>query len=81
MGNPARQSRQGRCRLTTPNPNPQPRSVAYGPWYLSRILLVIGTVLFVLAAFAAGGHPLAGIGMWPWGFGAFAAWVLSGAVP
>lgn len=68
--------------MTTPNPNPNPQPrPAYGPWYLSRILLVIGTVLFVLAAFAAGGHPAAGIGMWPWGFGAFAAWVLSGAVP
>ena len=68
--------------MTTPNPNPNPqRRPAYGPWYLSRILLVIGTVLFVLAAFAAGGHPLAGIRDLPWAFGAFAAWVLSGAVP
>lgn len=65
--------------MTTPNPQ-QPRPV-YGPWYLSRILLVAGAVLFVLAAFAAGGHPLASIGMWPWAFGAFAAWVLSWAVP
>jgi hypothetical protein len=68
--------------VTTPAPpqQPQPRP-AYGPWYLSRVLLVIGAVLFVLAAFAAGGHPLAGVADWSWGFGAFAAWVLSGAVP
>jgi hypothetical protein len=67
--------------MTTPAPQPQPRPVVAGPLYLSRILLAIGAVLFVLAAFAAGGHPLAGITEWPWGFGAFAAWVLSGAVP
>jgi hypothetical protein len=66
--------------VTAPNPQPQPRPV-YGPWYLSRVLLVIGTVLFVLAAFAAGGDTLGGIAAWCWGFGAFAAWVLSGAVP
>ena len=68
--------------MTTPAPPPQavPRP-ACGPWYLSRILLAVGTILFVLAAFAAGGHPLAGISEWPWAFGAFAAWVLSGAVP
>lgn len=66
--------------MTTPAPPPQPRP-ASGPWYLSRILLVVGTVLFVLAAFAAGGHPLGGITDLPWAFGAFASWVLSGAVP
>jgi hypothetical protein len=69
--------------VTTPAPppqQPQPRPVG-GPWYLSRVLLVIGTILFVLAAFAAGGHPLAGVADWCWAFGAFAAWVLSGAVP
>jgi hypothetical protein len=64
--------------VTAPNPQP-PRP--YGPWYLSRILLVAGTILFVLAAFAAGGHPLAGVPDWCWAFGGFAAWVLSGAVP
>lgn len=67
--------------MTAPNPQPAPRPAAYGPWYLSRILLVTGTVLFVLAAFAAGGHPLAGVTDLPWAFGGFAAWVLSGAVP
>lgn len=66
--------------MTAPNPQPAPRP-AYGPWYLSRVLLVTGTVLFVLAAFAAGGHPLAGVTDLPWAFGGFAAWVLSGAVP
>lgn len=67
--------------MTAPNPNPQPYTRAYGPWYASRILLVVGTILFILAAFAAGGHPLAGITGWSWAFGGFAAWVLSGAVP
>lgn len=59
---------------------PQPRPV-YGPVYLSRVLLVIAAVLFVLAAFAAGGDSLADIPAWSWGFGGFAAWVLSGTVP
>jgi hypothetical protein len=64
---------------TTPAPGPYPYQRGY--WGFARILLVIGAILFVLAAFAAGGHPLAGVGEWPWAFGAFAAWVLSGAVP
>jgi hypothetical protein len=67
--------------MTTPAPPPQQPRPVYGPWNLSRILLVVGTVLFVIAAFAAGGHPLGDVGEWPWAFGAFAAWVLSGAVP
>jgi hypothetical protein len=67
--------------VTTPAPPQQQPRPVYGPWYLSRVLLVIGTVLFVIAAFAAGGHPLASVPAWPWAFGAFAAWVLSGAVP
>ena len=64
---------------TTPAPGPYPYQRGY--WSLSRCLLLIGAILFTLAAFAAGGHPLAGITDWPWAFGAFAAWTLSGAVP
>lgn len=64
--------------MTTPA---QPQPVVVTPYSLSRILLVIGTVLFVLAAFAAGGDTLGGIPAWTWGFAGFAAWVLSGAVP
>lgn len=60
---------------------PQPQPAAVAPYSLRRILLVIGTVLFALAAFAAGGDTLGGITAWVWGFGGFAAWVLSGAVP
>jgi hypothetical protein len=45
-----------------------------------RALLVTGTVLFVLAAFAAGGDMLGGITDLPWAFGAFAAWMLAKAV-
>jgi hypothetical protein len=71
--------------VTTPAPPPRTAPGPYpyqrGYWSLARILLVIGAILFTLAAFAAGGHPLAGVTEWPWGFGAFAAWVLSGAVP
>jgi hypothetical protein len=62
--------------------NPQPvRTVVVGTWTLARVLLVISAVLFVLAAFAIGGDSLGDIPAWSWGFGAFAAWVLSGAVP
>jgi hypothetical protein len=61
--------------MTTPaNNNAQTRSV------LRTIILIASVVMFVLAAFAAGGHPLAGVPMWPWGFGAFAAWVLAGVI-
>jgi hypothetical protein len=71
--------------VTTPAPPPRTAPGPYpyqrGYWSLARILLVVGAILFTLAAFAAGGHPLAGVTEWPWGFGAFAAWVLSGAVP
>jgi len=44
-------------------------------------LLLVAAVLFVIAAFAAGGDALGGIAAWVWGFGAFAAWSLSGAAP
>jgi len=65
--------------MTTPAPQPAP---VYGPWHLNRILLVVvATALFVIGAFAAGGHPLADVSVLPWWGGAFAAWVLSGAVP
>jgi hypothetical protein len=56
---------------------PQPVLV----WSPRRFLLIVGCVLFVLAAFAEGGDPLAGIPAWSFGFGAFAAWMLSWAVP
>ena len=59
----------------------QPQPVAVVPYSLRRILLIVGTVLFVLAAFAAGGDTLGGITAWVWGFAGVAAWVLSGAVP
>jgi hypothetical protein len=69
--------------MTTPAPAPQQTTVVQPryAWHASRILLVVGTVLFVLAAFAAGGHELASIPALPWAFGALAAWMLSGAVP
>ena len=58
----------------------QPQPVVVSPLSLSRVLLVIGCILFVLAALAAGGV-ITSITAWAFGFGAFAAWTLSGAVP
>jgi hypothetical protein len=59
---------------------PQPQPVVVSGISLSRVLLFIGCVLFVLAALAAGGDSLGDIPAWTWGFSAFAAWILSGAV-
>jgi hypothetical protein len=68
--------------MTTPEPQPRPAYVyTAGSWPLHRILLVVAFVLFVIGAFAASGDTLGSISAWTWGFGAFAAWVLSGAVP
>jgi hypothetical protein len=64
--------------VTTPAPPPAP---ADRPFRFSRILLVAAAVMFALAALAAGGHAILLIPAWSWGFGAFAAWALSGAVP
>jgi hypothetical protein len=59
----------------------QPQPVVVTPYSLRRILLVVGAVLFAIAAFAAGGALLGDIPAWSWGFGALGAWTLSGAVP
>jgi hypothetical protein len=64
--------------VTAPNPNPYPYQRGY--WSFARVLMVVGAILFVLASFAAGGHPLAGVPEWAWGFGALAAWMLSRAL-
>jgi hypothetical protein len=63
--------------MTTPEPQPRP---VYGPVSVSRLLLVVGCILFVIASLAAGGV-ITGLSDWAFGFGAFSAWVLSGAVP
>lgn len=55
----------------------QPQPVVVSPLSLSRILLVTGCIPFVLAALCAGGV-IASIAAWVF---AFAAWMLSGAVP
>lgn len=65
--------------MTAPATPPQQAVVT--TYSLRRVLLTVGAVLFVLAAFAAGGDTLGGITAWVWGFAGFAAWVLSGAVP
>lgn len=67
--------------MTTPAPQPQPAPVVVAWPPLRRILLVIAAVLFVIGSFAAGGDALGNIPDWSWFGGAFAAWVLSGAVP
>lgn len=41
---------------------------------------IVAAVLFVLAAFAGGGHELAGITWYTWLAAGFAAWVLGGSV-
>jgi hypothetical protein len=48
---------------------------------VSKVLLVAGAVMFVLAAFAAGGHALEGVPALSWFGGGFAAWVLAGVIP
>lgn len=64
--------------MTAPAAQQQP--VVVSAVSLSRVLLVIGCVLFVIAALCAGGV-IAGMAAWAFGFGGFAAWTLSGAVP
>lgn len=63
--------------MTTPQ---QPQPVVVTPFSLSRILLVIGFFLFVIASLCAG-DVITGLNAWAFGFGGFAAWMLSGAVP
>jgi hypothetical protein len=55
--------------------------VVVTPFSLRRILLVVGAVLFALAAFSAGGDALGHVPAWSWAFGALGAWCSSGAVP
>jgi hypothetical protein len=49
--------------------------------FLFRFFVLVGVVLFALAAFAAGGDALASIPSWSWGFGAGGAWMIAWAVP
>jgi hypothetical protein len=67
--------------MVQPTPQPvQNQVVVQRAWTGSRILLFIACVLFVLAAFAAGGDSLSDIPTLSWAFGAFAAWMLSAAI-
>ena len=65
--------------MTTPEPQPAPARVVVAYPSFRRTLLVIGTGLFVIGSPCFGGvlHESA----WAFGFGAFAAWMLAGAVP
>lgn len=58
----------------------QPQPVVVSPLSLSRVLLIVGCILFVIAALCAG-DVITGMAAWAFGFGGFAAWMLSGAVP
>lgn len=64
--------------MTAPSAQQQP--VVVSAVSLSRILLVIGCVLFVIAALCAG-DVITGWSDLAFAFGGFAAWTLSGAVP
>ena len=46
---------------------------------LSKLLMVVACILFVIAALVAGGV-LAGLEAWAFGFGGLAAWALAFAV-
>jgi len=46
----------------------------------SKILLVVGAILFFLAALMETGSDVAGTPALAWAFGGFAAWCLAGAV-
>ena len=52
----------------------------YGRLEFSRLFLFVACVLFVLAAFAAGGSSLGNIPAWSWAFGGFASWMLAGVL-
>ena len=52
-----------------------------GTLSVSRLFMFAAAVLFVLAAFAAGGDALGGVNAWSYGFGAFAAVALAWALP
>lgn len=44
---------------------------------LTRVLFIVGAAMFIIAAFASGGHAIAGIPGWSWGFGALGAAMLA----
>jgi hypothetical protein len=59
---------------------PVQQPVAARPFGASRVFLIIACVLFVIAAFVAGGNDFLTTEAWAWGFGGFASWVLSQAL-
>lgn len=63
--------------VTPPAPAPVPATA----WTLRRVLLVISGVLFIVAAFASGGHVLLTVPAWSWAFGGAAAYALAWTVP
>jgi accessory gene regulator protein AgrB len=63
----------------------QPAQPVAGPYYYhaghARLCLILSVLMFILAAFAFGGHTILAIGGWTWFAGAFAAFVLARVVP
>lgn len=59
---------------------PAARPAVVAPVYLSRVLMFVACLLFVLAAMAAG-NIITSIAPWAFGFGGFAAVALGWAVP
>ena len=45
---------------------------------VSKLLMIVACILFVVAALAAGG--VLAVAAWPFAFGALAAWALAAAV-
>lgn len=53
------------------------RRVATTPFSLARVLFIVGAAMFIIGAFAAGGHELASILYPTWALGALGAWMLA----
>jgi hypothetical protein len=64
----------------TAQPAQQQSRPLFGTVSRSRFMFFVMAVLFIIASFAAGGHPLLDIPEWTWGFAGFAAFGLAYAL-
>jgi len=53
------------------------RRVVAAPFSLARVLFIVGAAMFIIGAFASGGHELASIPYPTWALGALGAWTLA----